>query len=591
MKGWLMLVGVVMLAVGWQAAAQEDEGKWRLRVPTAEEFIAEIPDFKYLFENDMGYRAVEMIPAIEAEFIDRYADVADYATLSAAFNKLKVRLAIIASRGEYPEIDYNPWIARIVQAWLEENPNIRLSDTPGFRFDDYTVSVEWRDFDNDFIPEYLLNVVKAEGEYVAIEYSNYLIGGGNPSIMPVPVPWRGYGYDTGNVHNRPLIEVAFQDITADGKPEWILRQGLSYQRFEFSAFNDVTYILGWRDEKLVRYATLDTVATAPLPQLSNLDSDEAVEILTSLIHADNWGCGYMEIIIYDWDGENYIEQEPTFRPLDCTARQAEEAMWAVDFRTAIGLYDQFIAKHRQEYNDYRACQKTCDCPCGYSLNIEILYYFLVRRTVAYALLHDAEGIEMSLAAMDDFDAGFLRESLTENGTYPQAICQAAYDRWVDAEAYDPRGVDFVFAPGTIMEGINSDTAVLPRLLPFTDYPIDPARAGCDIGIFDGTLTPEPTLVPTVTPTSTPDARSEIEIQIARRDIHAFFMSEDYETALLIAKGAVPEDDIDAARWHYWRALALEALERTEDALAEYVAIYEAAPESAWGMLARLHIER
>jgi hypothetical protein len=42
--------------------------------------------------------------------------------------------------------------------------------------------------------------------------------------------------------------------------------------------------------------------------------------------------------------------------------------------------------------------------------------------------------------------------------------------------------------------------------------------------------------------------------------------------------------------HYLRALALEALGRDDEALAEYVTIYEAAPESAWGMLARLHLK-
>ena len=39
---------------------------------------------------------------------------------------------------------------------------------------------------------------------------------------------------------------------------------------------------------------------------------------------------------------------------------------------------------------------------------------------------------------------------------------------------------------------------------------------------------------------------------------------------------------------YRRALALESLGRADEALAEYVAIYEAAPNSAWGMLAALH---
>ncbi|HEX2908456.1 MAG TPA: tetratricopeptide repeat protein [Phototrophicaceae bacterium] len=42
--------------------------------------------------------------------------------------------------------------------------------------------------------------------------------------------------------------------------------------------------------------------------------------------------------------------------------------------------------------------------------------------------------------------------------------------------------------------------------------------------------------------------------------------------------------------YYYRALALEALNRPDEALAEYVAIAEAAPDSAWAKLAALHFE-
>jgi hypothetical protein len=37
-------------------------------------------------------------------------------------------------------------------------------------------------------------------------------------------------------------------------------------------------------------------------------------------------------------------------------------------------------------------------------------------------------------------------------------------------------------------------------------------------------------------------------------------------------------------------LTLELMGEFDDALAEYVTIYDAAPESAWGMLAALHFE-
>jgi len=42
--------------------------------------------------------------------------------------------------------------------------------------------------------------------------------------------------------------------------------------------------------------------------------------------------------------------------------------------------------------------------------------------------------------------------------------------------------------------------------------------------------------------------------------------------------------------HYYRALALEALGRADEALAEYVAISRSSPRSGWSLLANLHIE-
>jgi hypothetical protein len=42
---------------------------------------------------------------------------------------------------------------------------------------------------------------------------------------------------------------------------------------------------------------------------------------------------------------------------------------------------------------------------------------------------------------------------------------------------------------------------------------------------------------------------------------------------------------------YLGAMAYEALNRPDEALAQYVSIYEAAPESSWGQLAAVHLER
>ena len=78
-------------------------------------------------------------------------------------------------------------------------------------------------------------------------------------------------------------------------------------------------------------------------------------------------------------------------------------------------------------------------------------------------------------------------------------------------------------------------------------------------------------------------------------VSSAFKQGDYDLVLqmtdLALMNASGQEESLVLAFRYYRALALEALERPDEALAEYVAIYETAPESAWGMLAGLHIGR
>lgn len=73
-----------------------------------------------------------------------------------------------------------------------------------------------------------------------------------------------------------------------------------------------------------------------------------------------------------------------------------------------------------------------------------------------------------------------------------------------------------------------------------------------------------------------------------------FLQQEYERIINYHEQAIVElsdlTDPVLLRWRYLAALTFEALDRPSEALAEYVAIYEAAPESAWGMLAALHLQ-
>lgn len=73
-----------------------------------------------------------------------------------------------------------------------------------------------------------------------------------------------------------------------------------------------------------------------------------------------------------------------------------------------------------------------------------------------------------------------------------------------------------------------------------------------------------------------------------------FQDEDYDVVIATVDYALNESDLFdptyTLAYRYYRALSLEAQGEYNEAAAEYALIYETAPESAWGMLAKLHLE-
>lgn len=105
--------------------------------------------------------------------------------------------------------------------------------------------------------------------------------------------------------------------------------------------------------------------------------------------------------------------------------------------------------------------------------------------------------------------------------------------------------------------------------------------------------PEPTAIPEIMSTPAPEIHS-VELRIFG-SLNDAFVNGDYELVLTMTGGLAdvsPDTAMDATQaFGYYRAMALEALNRPDEALTEYVAVYEAAPDSAWGLLAELHLEK
>jgi hypothetical protein len=88
--------------------------------------------------------------------------------------------------------------------------------------------------------------------------------------------------------------------------------------------------------------------------------------------------------------------------------------------------------------------------------------------------------------------------------------------------------------------------------------------------------------------ASPNIEQPVELYNVRED----FEDQQYQELVDLSEASFSYySEQELMVFRYYRALALEALDRPDEALAEYVAIYESVPESAWGMLAALHFER
>jgi tetratricopeptide (TPR) repeat protein len=242
------------------------------------------------------------------------------------------------------------------------------------------------------------------------------------------------------------------------------------------------------------------------------------------------------------------------------------------------------------------------------LNREQRQYARLRLAIADSL---TDHIEESLRLMNDLSseppASLLMERLltavkqTDN---PADLCPAvhnALEMLRDEDNILNRWSNFT----NMYIGERYDDIVLS----FENYPPDPSTAGCDPNYLqNSTLPSDAILEATEEAPLTEEIVSYPPVIIEQSNFHCGRTGElfcglyevDHQRALEMINTLTDEDfarESDSG-WggefqfavRYRRALALETLGRRDEALAAYVAIYEDAPESAWGMLAALHFE-
>ncbi|MDX1991253.1 MAG: hypothetical protein SF029_02620 [bacterium] len=354
---WLLVPLLLLLTLSIVHAqdAPVDTSAFRLRQPSADEYV------NRLLENGSNTPSAYLLNIL---LLRRFPDLyqVDPQALMRFYEQHDDEITF-----RRPTLD--AWNTVIVHALLYHNA-IDLSAARRLRFADYAIEIIPRDYDGDGENEYLLEVVKGadvtspQNECgVFSEYEHLLVvdqEGSDYHFIETPlIGTPAWSYPSSGYSE--IVELAFEDLNDDQRPEWILVEGSTaeYSASLPSYFYGRLHVLGWEDGQIVSLIAGDIVGqgtsyaedfgcqTPPASvrwEFTNVDADPAREIVQQQLYIDNWHCDMRVSETFDWDTEQqrFVRAEETrtlSNTLDCTHRLAEEAMWEGDYERAVTLYE------------------------------------------------------------------------------------------------------------------------------------------------------------------------------------------------------------------------------------------------------------
>ena len=494
------LLLICLFALTSVSLSAQAEVTYRLREPDAEEYlnnVIQIYDDPALHQEIPNYRLHNII---ENEIFLRYENI-DQVDPQLLLN---IYDAMAIGTGYYGLGDRDRWNEHILENWLNQYA-IDLSTAQTLAFQDYHIEVTPRDFDADGINEYVLDTIKGQREdfnrsracgYPA-EYVDFVVVkqyGNRYQIVETPLHWYGgreprFGVQGG------VMEIRFEDLNADGLPEWVLMNGGTVSGGPGAGYinNGYLAILSWRDAQLVNLTALNTRVThfqedagtchGPEPrdvtwEFINLDADPAQEILQHQVYLDNWRCIARQTKVIDWDAaqDRYVQidmrRDLPYDSQNCARRKAEEAMWASNYTQALQYYEHALTL--QPYIDPDETSITArDYYRETARNRRITYdqYHRARMALAYQLTSRPEKARLILETLqtETFSHEPLQyfvEALIQAPDIPFAACLAAHDTFAQhVNRYYDSGYYF----GVTVE---QDYEA------FISY--SPARIGCDV---------------------------------------------------------------------------------------------------------------
>ncbi len=341
-----LIVFVILLCAFFPINAQESPAP-RLRIASPQELL---DTAREVFEN------YNTEPDTSPTFMLSYAvfNVLDTLVYHPDANITQLMEGLLLY-GENTWIVYGKsWGQRIVQLWLAEmQPD--FSREPTHTFGDFTVQATPMDFNVDDRPEWVLNITTESNLYRQLLVATGDIGA--LALVETPLPWFSDFYGYNYVESGEIKPILFEDLTGDGRPEWVLA---SLWPNGFDDYGEL-YVLTWAQDRLRLVLSFDYSATAPHPythvaiphdidiEFIDLNHDGTTEIIQHQDINDNWACKTILRNVYLWNPSawRYVKHQESLTEtysVKCDLRDAQLAMWDGRYSDAIAGYQRYLRR-------------------------------------------------------------------------------------------------------------------------------------------------------------------------------------------------------------------------------------------------------
>lgn len=543
-------IGIVLVLLLLGRAPMQSQNKYELRNLSPAQYMQAVPEIieqASAEEMNFTFRRV-----IGQEFDLRYGDE----SLTTMSFDLLLDFQTALAIGADPSLpqDTETWFLAMLETGLRQEQMDNFP--PEFDIGNFSITATPVDFDGDGDEEYLLEAHDNwSGRVFYTLFSDRLhslplpVMGMQSNVMTRALP------QTGTLITRQLA-----DIDGDGGTEWIVEAN----NYGYWASCGDLHVLDWQVNEIVNRTQNLFHYCIPLAQANTASvhykysQPNHIQMIETRI--DGWNCQRARHDTLNLLTTTLTSTTTYADTVWCALREADDAFREGDYETAAIIYARTVSE----------------------FDGQMAQYLGARLALSYALDNQPERVHDTLSAIDATgQMGDLLLRLHDTSDDPATMCHVAFDFFADTNHLAKEAFDnpYSWTPEHFYFGHEPED---PRYFPL---PI-PSQAGCD---YKQVMNSDPTPLPVEESPSDLQAAAYVQsgIYFALSQKKYQNVQENLETLL---SSPTSDYEVYAQELVYWRAVTFEFMQQPNQALASYIAIYESAPESAWGMLAALHLK-